>query len=63
MPNKKTLKRNKRNSKRSRGRNRKGGFFGLFEDKHNETDTDRNIHMHVPCCGRHFGSRIRLLQR
>ena len=39
MPNKKTLKRNKRNSKRSRGRNRKGGFFGLFEDKHNETDT------------------------
>ena len=35
MPNKKTVKRNKRNSKRSRGRNRKGGFFGLFEDKHN----------------------------
>jgi hypothetical protein len=35
MPNKKTVRRNKRNSKRSRGRNRKGGFFGLFEDKHN----------------------------
>ena len=35
MPNKKTVKRNKRNSKRSRSRSRKGGFFGLFEDKHN----------------------------
>jgi len=33
MPNKKTVKRNKRNSKRSRSR--KGGFFGLFDDKHN----------------------------
>jgi hypothetical protein len=33
MPNKKTIKRNKRNSKRSRSR--KGGFFGLFDDKHN----------------------------
>ena len=28
MPNKKTVK-------RSRGRSRKGGFFGLFDDKHN----------------------------
>ena len=37
MPNKKTVRRNKRNSKRSR----KGGFFGLFEDKHNE-DKDQN---------------------
>jgi hypothetical protein len=36
MPNKKTVRRNKRNSKRSR--NRKGGFLGLFEDKHNEND-------------------------
>jgi len=35
MPNKKTVRRNKRNSKRSRGRSRKGGFFGLFDDKHN----------------------------
>ena len=35
MPNKKTVKRNKKNSKRSRGRSRKGGIFGLFEDKHN----------------------------
>ena len=33
MPNKKTIRRNKRNSKRSRSR--KGGFFGLFDDKHN----------------------------
>ena len=38
MPNKKTLKRSKRNSKRSR--NRKGGFFGLFEDKHNTGNTE-----------------------
>ena len=33
MPNKKTVKRNKRTSKMSRSR--KGGFFGLFDDKHN----------------------------
>ena len=33
MSNKKTIKRNKRNSKR--GKSRKGGFFGLFKDKHN----------------------------
>jgi hypothetical protein len=38
MPNKKTVKRNRRNSKRSRSR--KGGIFGLFEDKHNEGVTD-----------------------
>ena len=38
MPNKKTVKRNKVNSKKSRGRNRKGGFFGLFDDKHNTGD-------------------------
>lgn len=31
MPNKKTIK-------RSRSRNRKGGFFGFFNDKHNEND-------------------------
>lgn len=42
MPNKKTVKRNKRNSKRSRGRSRKGGFFGLFNDKHNEADAACN---------------------
>jgi hypothetical protein len=42
MPNKKTVKRNKRNSKRSRGRSRKGGFFGLFDDKHNEADAACN---------------------
>ena len=40
MPNKKTVKRNKRNSKRSR--NRKGGFFGLFKDKHNTGNTACN---------------------
>lgn len=40
MPNKKTVKRNKRNSKRSRGRNRKGGFWGLFDDKHNTGNTE-----------------------
>jgi hypothetical protein len=42
MPNKKTVKRNKRNSKRSRSRSRKGGFFGLFDDKHNEADAACN---------------------
>ena len=40
MPNKKTVKRNKRNSKRSRSR--KGGFFGFFDDKHNEADAACN---------------------
>jgi hypothetical protein len=40
MPNKKTVKRNKRNSKRSR--NIKGGFFGLFKDKHNTGNTACN---------------------
>ena len=39
MLNKKTVKRNKRNSKRSRSRSRKGGFFGLFDDKHNTGNT------------------------
>ena len=42
MPNKKTIRRNKRNSKRSRSRNRKGGFFGLFDDKHNTGNADCN---------------------
>ena len=40
MSNKKTLKRNKRNSKR--GKSRKGGFFGLFKDKHNEQNPQCN---------------------
>jgi hypothetical protein len=40
MSNKKTIKRNKRNSKR--GKSRKGGFFGLFKDKHNEKDEECN---------------------
>ena len=40
MPNKKTIRRNKRNSKRSRSR--KGGFFGLFDDKHNTGNADCN---------------------
>lgn len=40
MPNKKTIRRNKRNSKRSRSR--KGGFFGLFDDKHNTGNASCN---------------------
>jgi len=44
MPNKKTVKRNKRNSKRSkRSRSRKGGFFGFFDDKHNEGCDPNNL--------------------
>jgi hypothetical protein len=39
MSNKKTIKQNKRNKKR--GKSRKGGFFGLFKDKHN-TECDPN---------------------
>ena len=39
MSNKKTLKRNK-NSKK--GKSRKGGFFGLFKDKHNEENPECN---------------------
>jgi hypothetical protein len=41
MPNKKTIRRNKRNNSK-RSRNRKGGFFGFFDDKHNENDTACN---------------------
>ena len=40
MSNKKTLKMTKRNSKR--GKSRKGGFLGLFKDKHNEQNPQCN---------------------
>ena len=38
MSNKKTLKRNKK----TRGKSRKGGFLGLFKDKHNEKNPECN---------------------
>lgn len=41
MSNKKTIKRNKRNSKR--GKSRKGGFFGLFKDNHNSECDPNNL--------------------
>jgi len=41
MSNKKTLKSNKKNSKR--GKSRKGGFFGLFKDKHNSECDPNNL--------------------
>ena len=38
MSNKKTLKM----TKKTRGKSRKGGFFGLFKDKHNEQNPQCN---------------------